>query len=186
MNQDILNQVRKLVRSEADEVDWKYHITPVVKYAKMLAEIYQVDEDLVELAALLHDIGRLRFDDKDHHLTGAKEAEKILVQFNLPKETVDEVVHCVKSHRGHSDIPPETIVAKIIANADAMAHFDALLVFMYWRTKQGQSFEDGFGWIEAKIERDWQDKLTLPEAKEMVKEKYRAIVVVLKATKEYM
>ena len=44
---------------EAEEEDWKYHIVPVVEYAKKLAKILKVDEEIVELAALLHDIGQV-------------------------------------------------------------------------------------------------------------------------------
>jgi hypothetical protein len=30
----MLNKVRELIKNEADEFDWKYHLVPVVKYAK--------------------------------------------------------------------------------------------------------------------------------------------------------
>lgn len=45
--------VKKL--DEEDLKDWQYHILPVIKYAKLLAKKYKVDENIVELAAILHD-----------------------------------------------------------------------------------------------------------------------------------
>jgi uncharacterized protein len=181
----MLNKVRDLVKSEAEEADWKYHIVPVVKYAKKLAKILNANEEVVELAALLHDIGRLRFGGENHDVTGIPEAEKILAEHNAPQEVIDEVKHCIESHRGSKDIPPKTTIARIIANADAMAHFDILPVFFYWRSKK-QTFDEAFKWVDDKIDRDWNKKLTLPEARKMMDDKYKAIKLVLNSNKEYM
>jgi putative nucleotidyltransferase with HDIG domain len=152
---------------------------------KKLAKIMNADEEIIELAALLHDIGRLRFGGENHDVTGIPEAEKILKEHNAPQKVIDEVKHCIESHRGSKDIPPRTIIAKIIANADAMAHFDILPVFFYWRSKK-QTFEEAFEWVDKKIDRDWNKKLTLPEAREIMEDKYKAIKLVLKSCKEYM
>jgi len=181
----MLNKVRELVKNEADEADWKYHIVPVTKYAKKLAKILNADEEVVELAALLHDIGRLRFGRENHEVTGIPEAEKILTEYNAPQNVIAEVKHCIESHRGSKDIQPRTTIAKIIANADAMAHFDILPVFFYWRSKK-QTFDEAFKWVEDKIDREWNKKLTLPEAREMMEEKYKAIKLVLSSNKDYM
>jgi len=179
------NKIKNLVKKVAEKDDWKYHIVPVTNYAKKLAKIFKVDEEIVELAALLHDIGRLKFGDKDHDITGAAEAEKILKEFGYSKKIIGEIKHCVEAHRGSKDIPPKTIAAKIIANADAMAHLDILPVFLYWRSKVS-TFEEALKWTDEKIERDWHKKLTLPEAKEMMKEKYQAIRLVLDSNKKYV
>jgi len=181
----MLEKIREYIRNEAEEDDWKYHIVPVVNYAKKLAEKMKVDQEIVELAALLHDIGRLKFGDKDHEITGAPEAEKILKAHHYPQAVIDEVRHCVESHRGSKTVPPNTIPAKIIANADAMAHFDVLPLFFYWRSKKGD-FEEALKWVEAKIERDWTKKITLPVAKEMMKAKYAAIKLILDSNKAYL
>jgi len=181
----MLNKIRDLVKNEADESDWKYHIVPVVKYAKKLAKILNANEELVEIAALLHDIGRIRFGSENHHITGISEAEKILLKYNAPQDVIDEVKHCIESHRASEGVPPKTKIAKIIANADAMAHFDILPVFFYWLSKK-QTFDEVFKWVDDKIERDWKEKLTLPEARTIMKDKYKAIKLILDSNKEYM
>jgi len=182
---NMLEKIRQLVKNEADEDDWKYHIVPVANYAIKLAKLLKVDEEITELAALLHDIGRLKFGGEDHDITGVPEAEKILKQHRYSQEIIGEVKHCVESHRGSKNIPPKTTIAKIIANADAMAHFDVLPVFFYWRCKNS-SFEEAFKWVDEKIERDWNKKLTLPEARQMMEEKYKAIKLVLDSNRKYM
>lgn len=174
-----LQKIRQLVKNRFEEDDWKYHIVPVVKYAKKLAKKYKVDKEIVELAALLHDIGRVDIKhDEDHHIVGIPEAEKILRKFKYPEKVIKEVKHCVASHRTSKGPKPRTLIAKIIANADAMAHFDILPVFFWWRHGR-EDFEETVKWVKNKIEKDWQKKLTLPGAKKIVEKKYKAILLIL-------
>lgn len=181
-----IREVRKLVKSKFKEHDWKYHIVPVVKYAKKLAKEYKVDEEVVELAALLHDIGRVSIKhDEDHHVVGVPEAERVLRKFNYPEKVIEEVKHCVASHRTSKGPEPKTMIAKIIANADAMAHFDILPVFFHWRHKR-YKFEENVKWADNKIKKDWQKKLTLPRARNLVEKKYKAIRLLLDALKKYI
>jgi hypothetical protein len=52
-------------------------------------------------------------------------------------------------------------------------------------TKSTSSYEEAVTEIEKKMKRDWELKLTLPEAKEIARAKYEAIMLVLASTKEY-
>ena len=183
----IIEKVRKIVKKECDEGTWKFHILPVVKYAKLLAKKLNADEELAELGALLHDIGRIKFGEKNHEITGIPEAEKILKQFNYPQKIIDEVKHCVESHRGSRTIKPKTVIAKIVANADAMAHFDIIPALLQVALrKENNNLEKAVNWVYDKIERDWNKKLTIPEAKEMMKEKYGAIKLLFNSMKQYI
>lgn len=56
-----IEDIRKLVEAECKKDSnifgyeiWRYHILPVVKYAKILARKLNADEETVEIAALLH------------------------------------------------------------------------------------------------------------------------------------
>lgn len=143
---DKIKKVREILEKEFEYEDWKYHILPVVKYAKELAKIYKVDEDVVELAALLHDVGRIDIkNEKTHHITGVGDAEKILKELDFPREVIDEVKHCIASHRRGKGPAPSTMTARIVANADAMSHFDVMPVFFYWRADR-YSFDEILDW----------------------------------------
>lgn len=179
-----LDRVRALVKKEADENNWKYHILLVVKYSKKLASILNANEETVELAALLYDIGRIKFGNEDHHITGIPEAERILKEQGYPEEVINEVKHCIESHRGSTGIKPRTLVAQIVANADAMAHFD-IIPFLFYSRAAKQPFKEAFEGLYAKIERDW-NKMTLPEARRMSEDKYNAIKLVLDSNKQYL
>jgi putative nucleotidyltransferase with HDIG domain len=96
MDSRIVERIRKLVEEECktdtntfgDEI-WTYHILSVVRYGKFLARKLHADEEIVEIAALLHDIAGIKDRDnyENHHLLGAEDAEKILKRFKYPQES---------------------------------------------------------------------------------------------------
>lgn len=176
----IIEKIKKLVKDRASEEDWNYHIKLVVKNTLALAKRYKVDERDAELAALLHDIGRLPYSDQaeeKHHILGAEEAGKILKRLKYPEERIKAICSAILSHRG--SVPPKTVLEKIIANADALSHFDILPVFYYWRAGRF-SVEEITEWIEEKYKRNFRKKLTLPEARKMARKKYKLNMEILK------
>lgn len=185
MMKEKIEKVRQLLEKEFKDTDWRYHMLPVVRYAKELAKIYKVDEDVVELAALLHDVGLIDIkNDAKHHIVGVREAERILKELEFPSEVIDEVKHCVESHRRDKGPSPSTMTAKIVANADAMSHFDIFPLFFYWRADR-YSFDETVDWVEEKIEDNLKEKITLPEARKLVQKKYKAIKLLLDCLEEY-
>lgn len=182
----MLQAVREIVKKESLNCKryssnvWKQHIVLVVSYAKMLAKKLKGNEEIVELGALLHDVGSIRFSEDNHEITGQMEAEKILKELGYAKKIIDQVKECIKSHRGSKDIEPQTLEAKIVANADAMAHFDVVPVLLRVGLDKYYKDEDKASqWVLEKLERDWTKKLTIPQAKEMVEEKYKAAKLLL-------
>ncbi len=183
---EIVKNVENIVKKECKKPTnifgyafFVYHIMPVVKYAKLLAKRFEADKEILELAALLHDIGVIQGDKPNHHISGAKEAEKILKKFNYPKEKIEQIKHCIFAHRSSKSIPRKTIEAKCLASADAMAHFDeipSLFESAFVRFKMNP--EEGQEWILAKLERDW--KKLIPEARKLVRNKYNAVKLLLK------
>lgn len=180
----MLRKIRRLVKGEAGERVWKFHIVPVVKYAKQLAKVKKADVKSVEIAALLHDIGRIRFGGKDHDKTGALESVKILSELGASRDLIEEVRHSTECHR-MKDKMPGTLIAKIIANADAMSHLDIIPLFFFWRAERG-NFDEAYKWVDEKLKRDWNTKLSMPEAKKIMKQKYKAIRVIMDSTKQHM
>lgn len=182
----MLKKVREIVKAESWDSKiygsnvWKSHIALVVKYARLLAKELKADKDLAELGALLHDIGSLRYSEKDHDLTGIPEAEKILKSLNYPEETIEEIRECIRSHRGSKDIKPKTQIAKIVSNADAMAHFDVVPVLLRIAlARNNYNDEKAVLAVRQKLERDWTKKITIPLAKKLVAPKYHAAKILL-------
>ncbi|MBW2971974.1 HD domain-containing protein, partial [Candidatus Woesearchaeota archaeon] len=148
-----------------------------------LARMECVDEEVTELAALLHDICRVKFGGKDHEITGIPEAEKILKDHNYPQEVIDEVKHCVFTHRASKDNKTETKIAEIIRDADAISHFDAIpYLLKAGLEKNDDEMKKTLEWLSAKLDRDWNNKMHLPESKRLVEEKYKAARLLIDAT----
>ena len=184
----MIEEIEKIVENACKKKEnvfgygaWIYHISSVIKYSKLLAKKLNADTEIVVISALLHDYTSVlgKGDFKEHHITGAKEAEKLLKKFNYPKEKIEKVKHCILTHRGSTNLKRETIEAEIVASADAMAHFDnvAPLFHMVYAERK-MEIDKGKEWLMAKFKRSW-NKL-LPEARDMVKDKYEAIKVLFR------
>ncbi|WP_308011344.1 HD domain-containing protein [Clostridium tagluense] len=184
---ELISTISKIVEEQCKSKDnifgyegWACHIVSVVKYAKILAKRLGANEELVEIAALLHDYASVK--DKNmyeqHHIYGAIEAEKILKELDYPKEKIEIIKDCILCHRGSVKKQQKTKEAVCIASADAMAHIDqvpSLLHLAYHNKKM--EVKEGAEWVSGKIERSW-NKLC-PEAKEIMKRKYECAKVVL-------
>jgi HD superfamily phosphodiesterase len=133
---------------------WTYHITTVVKYAKLLAEILGADKEIVEISALLHDYASIKDESMldEHHIYGAIEAEKILKGFNYPEERISRIKDCIIQHTGSEHLERTTKEAVCIASADGMAHIDqvtSLLHLVYYKRKM--DVNEGANWVSQKI-----------------------------------
>jgi uncharacterized protein len=159
---------------------WSHHIVVVMKYAKLLAKKLGANLEIVEIAALLHDYAGIKNIDyhEEHHIYGAKEAEKILKSYNYPKEKVEKVKRCILSHRGSIEAKKETVEEVCLASADAMAHIDQVVSLLHMvYDKKDMDIDEGKKWVRNKLKRSW-NKLN-QEAKEIVEGKYYAALKVL-------
>jgi len=94
------------------------HFISVRKMAVSLAKKYAPDKiKLAYIAATLHDIG-LSINRENHEIEGEKLIRQDeYLKNNLSKDDFEEICHAVKEHRASTG-NPETILAKIISDAD--------------------------------------------------------------------
>lgn len=151
---------------------WDIHIKPVIEYSKQMAEKYKANIEAVWLGAILHDIARLT-DEEPHDEIGSEKAYQMLMEKGFNKELAEKVKSIILTHRCRK-YPPETTEQKIVASADAMAHF--LPPFYLWIGKySSKNFE---GIVEGnlrKIERDYNEKIFFEDEKKMVEEQYKML-----------
>ncbi|EKE19562.1 MAG: hypothetical protein ACD_8C00138G0005 [uncultured bacterium] len=183
---NIVQKVKNFVEDECGKPTSKYgyepfefHFAPTVKYAKMLATDLGGDEEIVEIAGWIHDIGSIMVGRDDHHITGAKIAEEKLREFGYPEEKVQLVKNCVLHHRGSQKMELETLEEQIVAEADAMSNFDNLsgifkAAFVYENLNQGEARKSVF----KKLENKW-NQLKFEKSKEIIRPKFQAIKLLL-------
>ncbi len=184
MIEEVANLVEEACKKETNYFGygaWSHHIYFVAKYAKMLAKELGADEEVCELAALLHDYASVLNKDwyPQHHIHSARLAQEALSKFNYPQEKIEQVKHTILTHRASQGIKQDTLEAKILASADAMAHFAGVNSLLYLAfVIHGKDINEGTQWVLSKLERSW--KKLIPEAKDIIKDKYDAIKTTLK------
>jgi putative nucleotidyltransferase with HDIG domain len=184
---EMIEEIRRIVenacKSDSNKYGygiWSHHIVDVVKYAKLLAEKLNADQEIVEIAALLHDYAGIKDSSmtEEHHIYGAIEAERILNELGYPQDKIQIVKDCIITHRGSVPLERLTPEAECIASADAMTHVfqvPSLLHLAY--VSHGMGIDEGKEFVMNKIERSM--KKLCPEAKEMIYEHYIKVREVL-------
>ncbi len=177
------NYATKEFKSRKMEWFIELHLKPMKKFALKLAETLDADKEIVEISVWLHDITHTeKGAPHDHPKVNSEFAEKFLAEKGFDRKTIQSISQCILNHGCHEGRTPKTTEEKIISSADAMAHianFEALLFVAFYM--KNYSPDKTYTWLKDKIERDWNKKILLPQAKEMVKERYEQIRILLGA-----
>ncbi|MFX1257307.1 MAG: HD domain-containing protein [Promethearchaeota archaeon] len=177
-----IDKVIKLCKKVYPAHNYKCHLKPVVTIALQLCKEFGAQRNIVEPAAYLHDIGRVRipFAQKQHNLTGYFYSKFKLWIYRFPKEERKRICYAILAHRSNSKYKPKSLEDEIIINADAISHFEQYLYLLNIRyCSQGKNLNQTKKWLLNKLKRDYENKLTLPGIKERVKPFYERAKKVL-------
>ncbi|MBQ6470537.1 MAG: HD domain-containing protein [Victivallales bacterium] len=127
------NAARNLLAHSLDGHDWD-HTRRVRLNALALARKEGADLLIVEVAALLHDIGRPQesrdHGETDHAALGAQMARDILTQLGVTDDRfVAQVTHCIAAHRyrcRNGGLEPSTPEARCLFDADKLDSMGAI------------------------------------------------------------
>ncbi|MBU0667179.1 MAG: HD domain-containing protein [Nanoarchaeota archaeon] len=175
---NVVKEVKSMILDLCADKDfiWKSHIESVVKYSKILAKKLGADEEVCEVSAWLHDIKKVKGEKGSHHIEGSKEAAEILKGYEFSQNRINKVMHCIISHSSDKNYAPKSKEARIVASADALAHFDNFLNLAYvaFYLKK-YSVEEGRAWLIKKYDSCWDKLVFVPEAVEIAKPKYKLV-----------
>lgn len=185
MEKNIIKKVRNFVEEECKKPTscygfeiFEFHLLSVVNYSKVLATKLGGNQEIVEIAAWLHDIGSVINGRKDHHLTGAKIAEEKLREFDYPEEKIEKVKKCILNHRGSIGNIFEFVEEQIVAEADALSAFNSIsglfkVALVYERLRQDEARVS----VRNKLKNKWNQ--LSDESRELIKPKYEATMLLL-------
>jgi uncharacterized protein len=130
---EIVKQIKKEAKSFFTNArgshDWE-HTQRVYNLCMHIGQKESADLEILELAALLHDIGRLSQDKSNgricHAEEGARAARKILGKYGFDKRKIEKIIHCILSHRFRGKCPPRTKEAKVLFDADKLDSIGAV------------------------------------------------------------
>jgi putative nucleotidyltransferase with HDIG domain len=181
---NIIEEIREFVEEECKRPTNKYgyetftyHFLPVVKYSKELAKQKNADLEIVEIAALLHDIGSIIYGRENHHITGAEIAEKKLKDLNYPQEKIEIIKKCILNHRGSMNNLRESDEEKIIAEADSLSTFDCIEGKFIASYAEGLSQSEARASVKNKFINKWNQLSS--EEKKLIKPKFDAAMLLL-------
>ncbi|HAV11858.1 MAG TPA: phosphohydrolase [Candidatus Moranbacteria bacterium] len=127
----IQETVEKELSCSAHNID---HTMRVYNMALNIAKQERdVDLDVLKMAALLHDIARVKEDDDKtgnvcHAEESSKMAEPILKNLGYSANKIGDIKHCILSHRHRTNNKPESIEAKILFDADKLDSLGAIFM----------------------------------------------------------
>lgn len=107
------------------------HALRVRDTAMQIAREEEADLFVVELAALLHDVGipREHREGGDHAAYGAELAREFLTKEGVSPDIIERVVECIRNHRFSAARDPPTLEAAILQDADRLDAMGAIGIF---------------------------------------------------------
>ncbi|MCD6084509.1 MAG: HD domain-containing protein [Desulfurococcales archaeon] len=184
----IIDIVAELVRNvmSSDPVHGYPHVMRVRKLALQLAAHYEsVDREVVELAALLHDIGRSGPSMTDHAFTSARVAGLLLRAMGYSESKVRVIVEAISTHSYSAGREPQLLEAKILSDADKLDALGAVgiaRVFLY-SGAIGRGIEDSIAHIKTKILK-LPDLMKTPEGRELALKRVKVVMEFIKCIEE--
>jgi putative nucleotidyltransferase with HDIG domain len=94
---------------------------------KLSSQVKTIDSEVVEVAALLHDVGKFAEKEDnavDHGRVSAEMAERFLNSIKFDKEKVAAVCHAIRVHTHRAE--PHSIEAKVLHDADFLDKMGAV------------------------------------------------------------
>lgn len=142
------NVPKSRLTSDGSDENYLTHVLGVRKFGIHLVEVYKADRFVVEMAALLHDVGADA--GKKHAFESARIAKDFLLQFDIPQEIQKKIIGCIETHS--RDSITETLEQQIIQDADGISFYTGLgYKFYFGKKKAIHSLEKAKELTRAKI-----------------------------------
>ena len=181
MKQEIINRSNSFeeqTKGTKDEYNiYKEHIQYVHKYVCLLSENKDVDHEVLELSALLHDIAMTNkdLDRSKHNEYGAEIAEQLLRENNYPEDKIQFVKKCILNHSSKRAEYRTTEEEKLLVDADGLSHFDSINnLYNLAHNVMELSDEDTVKFIQDKLTKDYNE--ISDELKYLINDKYDRVM----------
>lgn len=181
MQQEIIkrsNDFESQTKGTKDEYNiYKEHIQYVYKYVCLLSKDKNVDHEVLELSALLHDIAMTdkSLDRSRHNEYGSEIAEKLLRENNYPEDKVQLVKKCILNHSSKRAEYRTIEEERILVDADGLSHFDSINnLYNLAHNVMELNSEDTVKFIQDKLTRDYNE--ISDNLKYLINDKYKKVM----------
>lgn len=156
---------------------YEEHVKYVHKYVVYLSKDKDVDKEVLELSALLHDIAMtdINLEREKHNEDGAVIADAILTQLNYPEDKRELVKKCILNHSNKRKDYRTTEEEQILVNADGLSHFDTIdSLYSLAHDVMNLNDEEALIFIQTKLTKDYNE--ISANLKYLINEKYQNIM----------
>lgn len=162
----------KYFPKDSGEAFWNIHVKNVIRFSREMARKYGANEDVLWVAAILHDIGQVENLEKHDELS-VKRADEIMREKGFNKDYVELVKKTILTHR-NKKYKPETLEQRILATADVLSHFKTAH-YLWIGFSSEKEFKDLMADFSKKIERYYNEKIFFEDEKKMVEPYYKLL-----------
>ena len=153
------------------------HIRYVYDYVIRISKDYDVDLEVLEISALLHDISMTdsSLDRANHNVYGSRIAEELLRENGYPEDKIEFVKKCILNHSSSRVAYRTTLEEEILVTADGLSHFDSISsLYSFFHNVKGYDEIDSLNCVKDKLTRDYNE--IKDEFKYLVKDKYDKVM----------
>jgi len=172
------NSFEEQTKGTKDEYNiYREHIQFVYKYVCLLSKDKNVDYEVLELSALLHDIAMTdrALDRSKHNKYGSEIAEQLLRENNYPEDKVQFVKKCILNHSSKRTEYRTTEEERILVNADGLSHFDSISnLYSLAHNVMELNDEEAIRFIQDKLTKDYNE--ISEELKYLINDKYEKVM----------
>jgi len=182
MRPELAKRIEKFARSCLRSGEGSHtfdHVLRVRKLCLLIGQAEGADLEVLEAAALLHDIGRPKEKEtgRSHAEIGAEMAVSFLYSIRFPSEKVELVASAIRTHRFSEGLTPTTLEGKILSDADKL---DAMGAIGLARTiaeslRLGRGLEGTIRHIDRKLLRLY-NLIHTPTAKNLAKPRHQLLL----------
>lgn len=145
----------------------RWHLEIVEQIAFELCDAYpQADRELVEVMVWLHDYGKILDFDNQYEMT-TQAGAATLTDLGFTQDFVDRAVGFVAhmDRKMEVNLHEAPLEVQIVASADGCSHMVGPFLSLHWRENPTLTTIELMARNHAKLKKDWERKITLPEAR---------------------
>jgi HD superfamily phosphodiesterase len=170
--------------AEADPwIDFGYpkHVLVVAANATSLAKRYGANVAFCTAGALLHDVADavMQRAEEGHEDRSREIAVELLTAAGCNANDQRIIIEDIIGPHSCRERMPESLEAKILATADAVAHLDTdFYLHFAWRHFGAPVYEDYKRWVRERVEKDYHKKIFFDAVREQITPRYEALKLI--------